>query len=643
MLRRSLHVLKNSQYICSSKYFKLHTSTFPVLYSRFDKDLPNASYPVPANKLYGPDTDILLDQLKKCDKFDRLLELINMHLDVMNSKHLVVCLENIHASVRKDPSLRHNLIENAIFKSFCARLMKIVRLLDAQEIITAYKTLNNLEIRNNTFIMQSILKMIGAHLNNMTLGQLTFINYILQKQRHNSLVDGLRLAIPLVLQVQIDQQLDSDNLREVVNCLFLGCGASLKPATIQKIVNAITEKASLLTTEDAVTVIFSLLNINTPVDGYNELINIAFDIVSQNIEDLTSQKLFKILKSCRLQRFYHVKFFYSISNAIVSQKWDLQMTYLAISNLYSLDFWSPDLIDYFAEILCVESKQYQNEELFSPLSCIEYLAATSYRPAKIDEAARVLYSDENKIENFGAKYPHLFLKFLSCLAMIGHFPHKLLTELLNEDILFNILNLNKKMGRMQEFDRYVLGLHWSFQLYDKSKNFTVPASILKKVIHAVYQKTTNVEPYPLTKFLENGLGGSQFLHSGVFTEEGHVIDHVVAMRSGNYPVSLQKSKLKDSKERSVQNVTFVDDFVLPEDAKIITVLVAYEQDYLRDPEIVKSWFDLKVKSLAKKKYAVVVVSYPVWKELPDREKIPYLMREIKLAVKDDYMQKSNCI
>lgn len=134
---------------------------------------------------------------------------------------------------RNDTALGQSLLGNPIFKSFCARLMKIVRLLEPQDLLVTYKTFCTLEVRNNTYLMQCVLKMIGAHLNNMTIGQLTFLNFLLYKQRHNPLVDGLRLALPLVLQVQIDQQLDSNNLKEVVNCLQLSCRSALKPATIQ--------------------------------------------------------------------------------------------------------------------------------------------------------------------------------------------------------------------------------------------------------------------------------------------------------------------------------------------------------------------------------------------------------------------------
>lgn len=59
-------------------------------------------------------------------------------------------------------------------------------------------------------------------------------------------------------------------------------------------------------------------------------------------------------------------------------------------------------------------------------------------------------------------------------------------------------------------------------MYDEQKNFNIPASVLNKLFHLVHQRHLNSE-YPLSKFIENGLGGSQFLQSGVFTYDGHVI------------------------------------------------------------------------------------------------------------------------
>lgn len=194
-----------------------------------------------------------------------------------------------------------------------------------------------------------------------------------------------------------------------------------------------------------------MLHTDTPIDGYNGLIDIAFEIISKNAEEIPHAKLCAVIRTCRLKRFYHAKFFYTVADFTVSQKWNLEMTISAISHLYLVGFCSPTLLDHFCEVLCLESKLYQDTEAYTPLNCIEYLTATSYRPPKVDEAARVLYSDEKKLENFRSKHPHLFLKFLSCLAMLGHFPRDSLNKLLNEDDLFSLWTFCKQLGNFSLF------------------------------------------------------------------------------------------------------------------------------------------------------------------------------------------------
>lgn len=111
--------------------------------------------------------------------------------------------------------------------------MKRARYLDHQGVLNVFKTLTRLHVTCNTYVMQAMLKMLCSQVNNMSLNELTFLSFLLHKHGRNALVDSLKLAIPLVLQVQIDQQLDSENLNEAISCLKLACKAKLKPATVE--------------------------------------------------------------------------------------------------------------------------------------------------------------------------------------------------------------------------------------------------------------------------------------------------------------------------------------------------------------------------------------------------------------------------
>ncbi|KAF8797122.1 hypothetical protein HNY73_001425 [Argiope bruennichi] len=546
---------------------------------------------------------ILLEQLRKAKSVERILELAESHLDVMNAQHLVTSLQIIHDFTRSQDEFDTTLLlENKIFQALCTRIMKIIRVMESQDLITIYKVLSFLKVRNNTYVMQSVLKMLGSHLNDMSLGQLVFLNFLLAKQKHNALVDGLRLALPLVLQVQIEQQLDSDNMTQVSECFQLACRSKLKPAVIEKIIHALLKKAKSLSPSNAVTVIFALLSLEIPVDGYKELIEYSFEVLSKNLDMIDSKSILPIIRSCRAQGFYHSRFFFEVSKKMVSENWNLEKTWETIRYWKKLNFCPQNVMDHLVHVLCADASTFVTSPLYSPLICLEYLTITGYHPPHLEELLTLICSCEKKISIL-KETPILYFKFLTSLTTLGHFPENMLHEILNENYLFTMWSASRKQGRnLDSRDMHlILFGHWKF--CERHENFN----------------------YPLQKFIENGLGGEQFLQSGVFSRDGLSVDHVLAMRSGNYPVALSQSESSTSTKRN--QVSFIEDMNLPPDTKIVTVIAATEDQYIRDPEVLKGWVDLKIKCLRKKKLYPVVINYSKLEESFYQivKKFPFLM------------------
>lgn len=196
------------------------------------------------------------------------------------------------------------------------------------------------------------------------------------------------------------------------------------------------------------TVILSLLNLETPVDGYKELVNAAFEIMSKNLDSMHQNKILLLIKTCRTQAFYHSKFLFTVADTIVCKKWNFEYTYLALTHFYKMDFCPSILLDHFAEVLCSEYEVYKSNNFYSPLNCVEYLTSSSYQPAHVDEAVRLLYTHEAKLEYLLAKQSNLAVKFLSSLAILGHFPPYLLSKTLDEDYLFSAWSSSKKQGKI---------------------------------------------------------------------------------------------------------------------------------------------------------------------------------------------------
>uniref|UniRef100_A0A2L2YF31 FAST kinase domain-containing protein 2 n=1 Tax=Parasteatoda tepidariorum TaxID=114398 RepID=A0A2L2YF31_PARTP len=631
MLRRSLRFLHPpAEWLCCCYKIRPNFHSAKVLCSANDRHLPNPSLPTPASKLYSHDADILFEQIRKTKSIERLLDLVSMHLDVMNTKHIVESMQIVNDFSKKPDFKDQNLMENEIFQGLCSRLMKSVRLLGPQDIITVYKTLSSIGVRNNTYVMQSILKMMGAQLNHMSLGQLIFLHFLLSRQRANSLVDGLKLALPLVLQVQIEQQLDSDNLDEVVNCLQLACRSRLKPSIIERVMSVVLQKAKLLSASNAVSIAFALLNLETPVDGYKELIGYSFEILSKNSDSLNQKQTLSILRLCRGQGYYNSRFLFAVADKAISEKWNFESTYETVSYFYKMNFAPQYFIDYFVDVICSEADTLRTKLIYSPLNCLEYLSLTAYPPPRLDEALEILCSLDQKISNLTEKSTSLLVKLIGCSATCGHFPRKYIELVLNSDYLFTAWSQSKKQGRGRDFEISISVLAWSLEVYEQSESYKFPPTVLQKLLSAAAQKYEDYQS-PIESFIQHGIGGAQFLQSGLFTQDGIFIDHVLGMRSGNYPVSLQTSSFSDKHPLTSSSIKFVEDIILPEDAKIVAIIVAQEDQYCRDPNVLKGWANLRVRCLMKKKYCPVVINFNTFKEMPDREKIPYLMREIKQA------------
>ncbi|GIX84235.1 helitron_like_N domain-containing protein [Caerostris darwini] len=641
MLRRYTSSLYSSAFLkclgCSHHQVKIHTNITKILStSNFMKDLPNPSLPTPVKPLRKHDADILSEELRKASNIERILKLSSDHLDVMNARHIILAMQSIHDFSRNKENFNsHALLENEIFQAICTRIMKLIRVFDPRELINVYKVLTFFEVPNNTYVMQSVLRMLSKYLNDLSISQLVFLNFLLMKQKHNSLVDGLRMAIPLVLQVQIEHQIDTENMPEVVNCLQIACKSRLKPAVVQKIVSTLVDKAHTLTPDNAVTVIFALLNLNTPMDGYDKLLNYCFELVAKNLHSLNKNYTLPLIRITCGKNHYHHQFLYAASKRIDKDDWNLKKTWEAMTYFKRLDFCPENVMDHFTSVICKEAASFVSDSLYLPLNCARILSSTDYCPPHLAEVLTLLCSCKKKIDDLKNSSNLLYTKFLSTLAMLGHFPQNMLPEILNEDYLFSVWSESRKIGQSTNFESFALSLAWNLEIYDQQNKFTFPTPVLKSLVQSVCERHEKVD-YPLQKFIENGLGGEHFLQTGIMTRDGVLVDHIVAMRRGNYPVALHQ-------ENSDSRITSIEDLNLPTDAKIVAVIAATEDQYIKHPEILRNWMNVKIKYLKKKKLIPVVINYKNWRDLPDREKIPYLMREINDSTAELASSKANIL
>jgi len=86
-----------------------------------------------------------------------------------------------------------------------------------------------------------------------------------------------------------------------------------------------------------------------------------------------------------------------------------------------------------------------------------------------------------------------------------------------------------------------------------------PADLVAPIVQLYGSHVTN---FSLQMPLQHGLGGPEYVHTGVTTPLGHFLDHVVVMRKGGYPVAINMDV------EGTDGRICTDDILVPQDSKM---------------------------------------------------------------------------
>ncbi|GIX84232.1 helitron_like_N domain-containing protein [Caerostris darwini] len=577
----------------------------------------------------------ILEQYRASDIENKLkIENISCQTIYKSHKYALVTLKNIFEFAKEKENLKFQaLLDNEIFQAICTKIGKSVDALNSGDLINVFRILCYFEVPYTNKIVQSILKKLEKHLNDMNVEQLVFLHYVLSKQEKSDSINVLMSKIPLHLQERIEHSLDAESILIVAQCLVMACKLEFKSSVIEKIISTLSERTYAFTSHNVIAVIYSLLNVDSQIETCKELLNYSFEITVKDLDFVKPKHVPPLLHKWHDHQYYYFKFLDEISRKMDSENWNLKNTWNTMKCFKKLGFCPNNVMDHFIRAICAEPQTFVTDSIYLPLNCARILGITSYRPPRLEEVLTLLCSCEKKIAPLKKSCSFLYIKFVSYLSMLGHFPPHLLTDILDENYLLSVWSKCKELERGPYFENYALTLAWSLENYDQQEKFPFPPAILKSLVQSFRERHVKSN-YPLQRFIENGLGGKHFLQTGISTRDGIPVDHVVAMRWGNYPVALHQGD-------SCQKVNFVEDLNLSSNVKIIAIIAATENQYIRHPEVLTGWMDLRIKYLRKKKFFPVVINYNSWNLLPNQKKTPFLMNQIKIALEEDESERTN--
>lgn len=226
-----------------------------------------------------------------------------------------------------------------------------------------------------------------------------------------------------------------------------------------------------------------------------------------------------------------------------------------------------------------------------------------------------------------------WLRFILELLVLDVTEHQRLNMLCHPDFLL----AQMKRGFYTLDYLQILLLHQAIEIMmpDYTGNRLEP-HLVKKAIEIQMQR----RECPLKSMIEFAFGGADNVYSQVQTKYGHYIDHVIVFN--------QKGEVVPSIRITADGTLYLEDIPLEADQKryckltctncfLYQFLFSYRVAIIAYPKShycinlprLKGMFQLRTKTLEALGIAVCVVDHATWLELPDREKLAFIEREVK--------------
>ncbi|XP_025191061.1 uncharacterized protein LOC112591452 [Melanaphis sacchari] len=566
--------------------------------------------------------DILITSIKNAKQTSDVLQMLRLHSTAMNAQQHLQALNSLfllQKSKRTNLS-KEELTRSPEFTAMCHKIQNYSRNLELNDVMNSVKYLSYLGVSVNSNIMQMLLQLISKMINDMSLQQITFLHFLLRELSSCPLVDALKLALPIVFETQVQYKLE-DNLYWQVEFLNYIAKHKLSQETYDFVMSRIIKNIDQISPKIVQQLLLCLYYKNYSTEKYIDIINRCLQYYMNHLEYIAgisdigailSRMIYKY--STESELFYNEQFINKIVEFIIKNEDNFENLGFLLKKLNRIGYVHRGLLDYMTNKLTSKQDILENIKFGVLLSYIAACANANYVPPGFDELKPLILTRLN-VQKDVLELPWLVATF--DLAVLDVWSEELLERVFSRDFLYGFL---KRSDNIHDYIMLLKLYQASTTLYPGGyKGSLPPQEIIEKSIK-IYQH--NIIDFPLKAALEHGLGGSDYVLTGVRSKLGHFIDYLVVMRPGGYPVAI-KNKIKDSKSLLLENIVGVSDNFA------IAILLYKPNSYVINLNCLRGPHMLTIKTIEALGLIVLPVSLDVWDGLIDYEKIPYIMRELK--------------
>ncbi|KAI5740835.1 hypothetical protein M8J76_007767 [Diaphorina citri] len=523
--------------------------------------------------------DILLEKIMSSSDTAEIFESIKHHLSIMNPSHQFNALNALFQLEKSGNSTtsKQAIAKSPEFQNLCKQLFIKIHTFRTDDVITMLKCLIYFNVHPKAKILQGALKILASNVNELSLQNIVFLDFLLSDLQTSPLVEALKISLPIVFQAQYSNRVNSESNASLIDMLAFATRKQLSEDVSNKLLDTLVERNNIEYTErNAKSIVMSIANCKVLNSVHGILLKRTLMWISQNlnrfsfddIEGLVGKLINKYVWVDDI--FYHEIFLNSVIDYLIENQHSFNTCTYILKKLARIHFVSKPLLEHMAR------KAYENPvqlEKINPGASISFVASLSdgnYKP------------------------PHWEL---IQTYILHNFENTFMTSLVSVHQINQTLNPNPQ------------------------SKLEPPRQFLMKAVEFHRAR----KEYPLLAALERGLGGKQFVLNDVFTKYYHYIDHLIAMRKGGYAIPLQFSSADPSEPVFLEDIRAT----LPEGHYMIAICALPASAYTLNTQRLRGTLLSTLKSLETCGLSVIPVHVEKWQDMPDHEKIPYLMQLIR--------------
>lgn len=226
-----------------------------------------------------------------------------------------------------------HILKNPDFENLCRNLKSVSRTLDVNDVIEAVKILNFVGVPPNSEICMTMLHLVRTQINDINLSQIIFLEFLMKRFQSTPLVDAFRIALPMLMQIQLGAKMDHENTAQLTDLLqFAACNPMSEQCTMN-IVSALTMHGTELSVDEARSIVWSLCDMPKFDERYEKLMANCMELLCDSIDTQSFANLETTLskmitrnmpQSTRSDAFFHEEFFGRCAKHVIGKDLGLQ-------------------------------------------------------------------------------------------------------------------------------------------------------------------------------------------------------------------------------------------------------------------------------------------------------------------------------